>query len=55
MRGLIKSQILKNKIADIEDIAVDTYSNKNLFYSHRRSVHSNLIPTGRMLNIIGFI
>ena len=54
MRGMIKFQLKKNYILKIEDIDLDTYSNKNLFYSHRRSTHKNNLPTGRMINIIGF-
>ena len=54
MRGLIKSQILEKKIENIENIDLDTYSNKALFFSHRRSTHLDNYPTGRMINIIGF-
>jgi len=54
MRGLIKSQLKDNGILKIEDLDLDTYSNKDLFYSHRRSTHKNTLPTGRMINIIGF-
>ena len=54
MQGLIKSQLLKNDIINIENIEVDTYSNKELFFSHRRSTHKDKMPTGRMINIIGF-
>ena len=54
MRGIIKSQLRENSILKIEDIDLDTYSNKDLFYSHRRSTHKNNLPTGRMINIIGF-
>ena len=55
MRGLIIFQLKENNILKIEDIDLDTYSNKDLFYSHRRSTHKNNLPTGRMINIIGFI
>ncbi len=54
MRGLIKYQILKSNIKNIENINLDTYSNKDLFFSHRRAKHLNQNPTGRMINIIGF-
>ena len=40
--------------ANIEEIDKDTYSNKKLFFSHRRSTHLQNLPTGRMINIIGF-
>lgn len=54
MRGLINLQLKKNKINSIENIDIDTYKNLELFYSHRRSTHNNSLPTGRMINIIGF-
>ena len=54
MRGLIKFQLLKNGIKNVENIDLDTYSNEDLFFSHRRSSHNDKLPTGRMINIIGF-
>ena len=54
MSDLIKYQILENKVKNIEHYNLDTYSNKNLFYSHRRSSHLGENPSGRMINIIGF-
>ena len=54
MRGLIISQILENNITNLEEVNLDTYTNKNSFFSHRRSTHLNLLPAGRMINIIGF-
>ena len=54
MRGLIKFQLLKNGIKNVENIDLDTYSNEELFFSHRRSSHNDKLPTGRMINIIGF-
>ena len=54
MRGIIKSQLLNNKIHNIDDIDIDTYDNEDLFYSHRRSTHNKRLPAGRMVNIIGF-
>ena len=54
MRALLKSQIINNNVSIIDDINLDTYSNSSLFFSHRRSFHSNSLPTGRMINIIGF-
>ena len=54
MRGLIKYQIEINGINNIENIDIDTYQNKELFFSHRRSTHMQEQPTGRMINIIGF-
>ena len=54
MRKLIRSQLYENKIKNVEDIDMDTYTNDNLFFSHRRSTHLNELPAGRMINIIGF-
>ena len=54
MRNLIKSQIRENKVKNIENIDLDTYSNPNLFFSHRKSTHNGNNLTGRMINIIGF-
>ena len=54
MQGLIKFQLIKNDIKNIKNIELDTYSNEELFFSHRRSTHNDNLPTGRMINIIGF-
>ena len=54
MRQLIDFQLKNNKIVNIEHIDLDTYSNHKLFFSHRRSSHLNNLPTGRMINMIGF-
>lgn len=54
MKGLINYQLKRNKVKNIEDLNINTYINKKEFYSHRRSTHNNTLPTGRMLNIIGF-
>ena len=54
MRALIKQQLRDENINDIEDIKEDTYSNVELFFSHRRATHLQNLPTGRMINIIGF-
>ena len=54
MRGLIKKQLINNKITQIKNFNLDTYANDKLFFSHRRSTHFDDLPTGRMINIIGF-
>ncbi len=54
MRGLINFQFKSLGITNIYNIKKDTYSNKSLFYSHRRSQHKAISKTGRMVNIIGF-
>ena len=54
MRALIEQQLRDVNINNIQDIKEDTYSNVELFFSHRRSTHLQNLPTGRMINIIGF-
>ena len=54
MRGLINYQLKTSSIKNISNIDLDTYSNKNIFFSHRYSTHNNILPTGRMINLIGF-
>ena len=54
IRGLINSQLQKCSIKKIINIAIDTYSNKDLFFSRRNAFHNNALPTGRMINLIGF-
>ena len=54
MRGLINYQLMQNSINNISNIDIDTYANKNLFFSHRRSFQQKKLPTGRMINIIAF-
>ena len=53
MRGLINFQLQNCCIKNIVNIEFDTYKNENLFYSHRKSLHNNTLPTGRMINLIG--
>ena len=52
LRGLIKYQLNELGLKKIHNINLDTYSNKNLFYSHRRSVHEDKNTTGRLINLI---
>ena len=54
IRSLINFQLQKCSIKKIINIEIDTYSNKDLFFSHRKSFHNNSLPTGRMINLIGF-
>ena len=54
MRGLINFQLQNYSVNKIFNVVVDTYSNKNLFFSHRKSMHKGSSPTGRMINIISF-
>jgi len=54
MRGLINYQLRSCSVAKISNIDIDTYSNEHLFFSHRRSSHLGTLPTGRLINLIGF-
>ena len=54
MRGLLEFQLKEMSIKKIFHVNKDTYLEKSLFFSHRRSTHKNSLPTGRMINIIGF-
>ena len=54
MRGIIKMQLKDCSINKIANIKIDTYSNHQFFFSHRRAFHQNNLPTGRMINIIAF-
>ena len=54
MRGLINYQLQSCSVDKISNVDIDTYSNKHLFFSHRRSSHFSTLPTGRLINLIGF-
>ena len=52
LRGLINYQLRELGLKKIYNINRDTYSNKNLFFSHRRSTHNGKKTTGRLINLI---
>ena len=54
MRNLIEFQLKEMSINKIYHVNIDTYSEESQFFSHRRSTHTDSLPTGRMINIIGF-
>ena len=54
MRGLINFQLQSHSVNKIFNVTFDTYFNKDLFFSHRKSTHNDSLPTGRMINIISF-
>ncbi len=54
MRGLINYQLQSCSVDKISNVDIDTYSNDHLFFSHRRSSHLCTLPTGRLINLIGF-
>ena len=52
LRALINYQLKELGIKKVYNINRDTYSNKNLFFSHRRSIHKGKKTTGRLINLI---
>ena len=54
MRKLLDFQLNEAFNCTIHHIKKDTYAEESIFFSHRRAIHTNLSPTGRMMNIIGF-
>ncbi len=54
MRGLINYQLQSCSVDKISNVDIDTYSNEHLFFSHRRSSHLCTLPSGRLINLIGF-
>ena len=50
--GFVKSQIKSNKISNIEAIKIDTFDNKNNFFSARRSLRLKHADYGRNISII---
>jgi len=52
LRGLINSELLKSGINNIENLQMDTFSKKELFYSYRRSRFNKEIDYGRCVSVI---
>ena len=52
LRGLIQYQLKELGLKKIHNINLDTYANKTLFFSHRRSNHNGENTTGRLINLI---
>jgi len=52
IRGLINYQLKELGLNKVYNINRDTYSNKNLFFSHRRSNHEGDQTSGRLINLI---
>ena len=52
LRGLINYQLAELGVEKIYNINRDTYTNKNLFFSYRRSIHKGKKTTGRLINLI---
>ena len=54
LRGLLNFQFKSLGIKNIYNLRKNTYSNKHIFFSHRRATHEKYGETGRMINIISF-
>lgn len=54
LRGVIKHQFKQLGLKKIHNINLDTYNNKALFFSHRRSTHKGDPSSGRLINLISF-
>jgi polyphenol oxidase len=55
---LLKESLKISKIKKVGDVGLDTYTNSNLFFSHRRSKHdstSQKVSTGRQISVIGIL
>jgi len=52
LRGFINKEILNLNIKNIENIEMDTFSNKKYFYSYRRSTHNKEGDYGRCISVI---
>ena len=55
---LLKESLKLSKIKNIGDVDMDTYTNSNLFFSHRKSTHVSTkqkVKTGRQISVIGIL
>ncbi len=52
LRGIINYQLEELGVKKIFNVKRDTYANKGLFFSHRRSYHGGEKTTGRLINLI---
>ena len=52
LRALINYQLSELGLKKIHNINRDTYSNNNLFFSHRRATHKGQKTTGRLINLV---
>ena len=52
LRGFVNKEILNLNISNIENIEMDTFSNKKYFYSYRRSTLNNEEDYGRCISVI---
>ena len=52
LRGLINSELSNQSINNIENLQIDTFSKKELFYSYRRSCFNKEMDYGRCISVI---
>tara|TARA_B100001964_G_scaffold189716_1_gene211523 strand:- start:21 stop:782 length:762 start_codon:yes stop_codon:yes gene_type:complete len=52
LRGFINSEIFNSNIKNIENIEMDTFSEKEFFYSYRKSCLNNEQDYGRCISVI---
>ncbi len=55
---LLKQSLKYSKIKKIEDLKINTYTNSDFFFSHRRSSHESPTATtitGRQISVIGML
>ena len=55
---LLKESLKLSKIKKIGDVDMDTYTNPNLFFSHRKTSHegkNQKVKTGRQISVIGIV
>jgi Uncharacterized conserved protein len=52
LRGFINKEILNQDIKNIENIEIDTFSEKEFFYSYRRSQLNKENDYGRCISVI---
>ena len=52
LRGYINNEIISLNVKNIENIEKDTFSEKNFFYSYRRSLINKEQDFGRFISVI---
>ena len=52
LRGFVTNQISDLNIKNIENIEMDTFTARETFYSHRRSLFNNEKDYGRCISVI---